>query len=99
MALVFDSDHIMCFHMDAQWSGGWHRILSLTLTIWLSRVGFMTLICFNTTNQMGPHTYHYVKSFMGRVGYMPLGTLCNCIMALIDQTNTAMPFVNTAYPA
>ena len=30
---------------------------------------------------------------------MPLGTPCNCIMAIIDHSNAAMPFVVTAYPA
>ena len=27
----------------------------------------------------------------GRVGYMPLGVLCNYIVVIIDQSNAAMP--------
>ena len=30
---------------------------------------------------------------------MPLGTPCNCIMVITDQTNAAVPFVVTTYPA
>ena len=30
---------------------------------------------------------------------MPFGTPFNCIMAIIDQSNAAMPFVIAAYPA
>ena len=41
----------------------------------------------------------YVKFFEAQVGYMPFGTLCNCLMAIIDQTNAAMPFVITAHPS
>ena len=46
---------------------------------------------------MGPQTYHYVKFFARRVGYIPLGTPCNYIMVVIDQSNTAMPFISIPY--
>ena len=48
---------------------------------------------------MGPHTYHYVKFFEGQMGSTNFDDMCNCIMAIIDQTNAVIPFIVTAYPA
>ena len=42
--------------------------------------------------------YQYVKFFEGQVGYILLCVLCNCIMDIIDQPNSAMPFVVITHP-
>ena len=48
---------------------------------------------------MGPQIYHYVKFFLGRVGHTPLGTPCDCMVALCNTSNAAVPFVITAFLA
>ena len=58
-----------------------------------------TFLSPDTVYKMRPQTYHYVKFSVGRVGYTPLGIPCDCIMAIMDHSNTAIPFVITAFPA
>ena len=48
---------------------------------------------------MWPQTYQYLKFFEEQAGYIPLGTLCNHIISIIDQTNAGMSFVVTTYLA
>ena len=50
-----------------------------------------TYLSTDTINQIEPRTHHCVKFFVGRVGYTPLGPLCNNILAIIAQSNAAMP--------
>ena len=52
----------------------------------------------DTVNQTGPLIYHYVEFFIWIVCYMPIGSSCNYIMVIIDQSYAAIPFVVTAYP-
>ena len=40
-----------------------------------------------------------IKFFSGRVGYMPLGTPCVCIVVINDHSNATMPFVISAFLA
>ena len=47
----------------------------------------------DTVHQMGPQIYHYVNFFLGRVGYMPYSAPHDFIMAAIDHSNVAMPFL------
>ena len=58
-----------------------------------------TYLSPDTINQPGPQPYHYVKFFVCRMGYTSLGTQCNSIMAMIYQSNAAIPFVITVYLA
>ena len=53
----------------------------------------------DTVNQTGPQISHYVKFFLWRVGYMPLGTPCDCIMAIIHHSNAELPFAVTTFLA
>ena len=62
-------------------------------------VGHVTYLSPKAINQIGPQTYHYVKFVEGRVHYTLLSAPYNCIMAIIDQSNIAMPVVVTAYSA
>ena len=59
----------------------------------------VTYLSPNTIYQTRPRTYKYVKFFEGKVGYMPLSTPCNCIMAIIDWSDATMPFVVSLYLA
>ena len=52
-----------------------------------------TFLFPHTVNQMEPHVYHSVKFFPERVGYIPLCTPCDHIVAIIDHSNVEMPFV------
>ena len=86
--------------MDATWS------VHLAQTYFTHHVYFAVQCWINATylspetvNQMGPQTYCYAKVFVGRVGYMPLGALYDCIIAITDHFNAAMLFVLTAFLA
>ena len=100
IALAFNKGHTIYYHMDALWS------VRLVWT-YVANPDYLVVICWvcatylspDTFNQMETQTYHYVKCFARRVGYTPLGTLCNCFIAIIDQSNAAMLFVITAYLA
>ena len=59
----------------------------------------ITYLSPDTVNQVEPKTCHYVRFIAGRVVYMPPGTLCDCIMAIIGYSNAAVPFVGAAFPA
>ena len=76
----------------------WHEPIWLILTIWLSNVRFMPLIYIPvllTKWCLRP----IIIFFAGRKYYTPLGALCKPIVAVIDQSNAAMPFVINAYVA
>ena len=59
----------------------------------------ITYLFPDTVKQMGSQIYHYVKFFLGRVVYMSLGTPFDCIVDIIDHSNTVMPLVVTAFLA
>ena len=93
MSLAFNNEHIVYYHMDALWLMVWCRPVSLTLTVWLSNVGSMhfiypLILLTNRTSGL-----YYVTFFGEWVDYTPLGTPCNHIEAIIDQTNVVMPFI------
>ena len=67
----------------------------LVVQCWL----YTTYLSPDTIKQMGSQTYRYGKFFDQQVGYIPLGDQCSHIVVIIYQTNAAMPFVVTAYPA
>ena len=100
MALLSNSDHIIYYHIDVLWSMG------LTPT-YFTHPDYLVVHCWidatylspSTINQTGPQIYHCVKFFIGRKGYTSLGSLCNCMVAIIDQCNAAIPFVITAIQA
>ena len=99
MALACNSEYIIYYHMDALWSLGlvWNCFAHpnyLDVQCWVHT----TYVSPGTINQMGPHTYCYVKFFKGWMGDMPLGTLCTCIMVTNHQTNAVMPSVVTTCP-
>ena len=93
MPLAFDSEHIIYYNMDALWSVGLAQTdfphpHYLVVQCWVCTTYPWILL-----TKMGPKNYHCVKFFEGWVAHMPLGTPCNHIMAIIDQTNAAMLFV------
>ena len=53
----------------------------------------------DTINQTGLHTYHYGNFFKEWVGCMPLGASCTHLVAIIDFSNAAMPFIIPVYLA
>ena len=69
--------------MDTQWSMGpvWTYLSHPDLLAVQNWVHVMYLF-LDTINKTGPQTIQYIKFFAGRVGYMPLGALCNCITNL-----------------
>ena len=91
---------IIYYQMDATWSVGlvWTYFANLNYLVvqnWVKS----TFLFPDTINQMGPNVYHYVKFFPERVGYMPLDTPCDCIVAIIYHTDDAISFVITTFPA
>ena len=100
MGVLYNNNHIIFYHIDALQAVGlaWTYFTYpdyLVVQCWV----YVTYLSPDTINQMGPHTYHYVKFLEGLVGYTPLGAPFNCIMAIIDKTNAAMPFVVITNPA
>ena len=97
MALQMNNGHIIYYPMEATCSVGLvqtyftHLIWSLKVRstppicflIWLIRQGHMMTIMFS--------------SFQG-MDYMPLGTPCNHIMAILDHSDAAQPFIVATYP-
>ena len=72
------------------------RPILLILTIWQSNVGFTPLIYLLLLLTKQGLRLIMLSSFW-EVAYLPLGTPCNYIITLIDQSDAAMPFVITAY--
>ena len=96
--LAFNNDQIIYHYTDATWSVDMAQTYFvhpdyLVVQSWVHA----TYLFHNIVNQMGPQMYHYVKFFLGRVGYSTLGAPCDCIVAIIDYSNAAMPFVITAF--
>ena len=44
------------------------------------------------------HAYHNVMFFLG-VSNMPPGAPCDCIIAILDNSDAAEPFIITTFPA
>ena len=64
MAHVFNSNHIIYYHMDAQWSMGlaWKYFVNpdySTVQCWVQAIYLST----DAINQTEPHTYHNTKAF------------------------------------
>ena len=97
MALTFNNDHIIYYHMDDMWPVGFGALFCSSLLFGQVMLVHTTYLSPDTVNQMGPQIYCIVKFFLGREGYTPLGAPCDCIMAIIDHSSATMPFVITAF--
>ena len=100
MALTFNSGHIIYYYMEAAWSVHFVQTYFtnpdyLEVQSW----AHTTSLFLDNVYQMGSHVYHYVNFLLGRLGYTPLGAPWDYIMAKIDHSNAAMPFVITAFLA
>ena len=98
MALIFNSDHTKCYNMDALQSMGLaHAYFThseyLVVKCWVHN----THISPNTINKMGPWSYCYVKFFMGRMGYTPLGSHAIPLLPLIayGEWSCILPWQNS----
>ena len=100
MVLMFNSDHIIYYYMDATRSVGLVKTYFthpdyLVVQYWTHA----TYLSPAVLNQTGLQIYCNVKFLLGRVEYIPLGTPCDCILVTTDYSNAAMPFVVTAFAA
>ena len=95
---MFNNDHTLYSHMDATWSVelAWTYFTHPDYLV-VQHWGPCHFSFPDTFNQTGPHVYHYVNFFLGRVSYKPLGTLCDCTVAIIDHSHAAMPFAITNF--
>ena len=100
MALTFNSNHIVYYHMDTQHSIGlaqtyFASLHYLVVQCWVHSTFFHPDMIYPTE----PNTYHYTKFFEGVVGYATLGFPCAQPMAVINYSDATMPFAVTAFPA
>ena len=100
MSLAFNDNHIIYYHIDAQWSIDLGQIYfarpdCLSVQCWVHSTFFHS----NIINPTEPNIYHYTKLFGIVVGYTPLDFPCTQLVATINYSNGALPFVVTAFPA
>ena len=98
MAEELNNVHIIYYHMD-ETQQVWHGIILLILTIWLSRVGSMPPFI---SGHDSPKRAMFINmlSFSGDgVGYTPLDTPCDHIVAIVNCFDVVCSFIITAYPA
>ena len=86
ITLELNSAHIIYYYMDAAWSVDLTQIYfahpdCFILQNWIHA----TCLYLHTINQTGPHIYCYILS--KGLDYMPLGILCECIVATVNYFN------------
>ena len=97
---LYNNDQIIYHHMHVTLSVG----LAQTL---FAQPDYLVILCLvyiiylspDTVKQTGSHIHNYGKFILGREAYTPLGSPCNHILAIIDYSNSAMPFVYSAFLA
>ena len=99
MALAYNDNHIIYYHMDAQQSVG----LGRTYFTSPDYLVVQCLVCYtffhpDTMNPRGSHVYHCTKFSQGGVGYNSLGVPFAQLVAVINYFSAALPFVFTAFP-
>ena len=99
MVLELNNAHIIYYYMDKTQSVGllWTYFAHSDYMI---IQGWIHATCLypDTINKTGPHVYHYVKFFLGKVGYTPLSSPCDNIVAIVNHSNAVQSFIVTIYP-
>ena len=100
MALTFNNNHIICYHMEMKWSIGLAWPISLLLTVWLSSDGSVPQFCFLILlTKQNPIPIIILRSLRVQWATCLWASLVPNSMAVIDFSNPALPFVLTPYPA
>ena len=100
MALALNDNHIIYYHMDEQCS------ICLSYT-YFTGSGYLVVQCWvcatlfhpGMINPTEPMIYCYTKFFEGVMACTPLGFHCTRLVAVINYSNAALPFIATAFPA
>ena len=99
MALAFNNNYIIYYHMDAQWSIGLAQTYFSSpdysvVQDWIHA----TFLTPDTINQTQSPVYHYTKFLM--VWWVThLWASFVILTAIISFANPTMPYVLTAYPS
>ena len=88
IALAFNNNHIICYHMDMQWSVGlrWCYFVSpdyVVVQCWVHSTFFHP----DTINPMGLPIYCYTMFLEGIVGYNAIGISFTWLTAVINYAN------------